>query len=149
MPDQLKEVEDSLAAAKDNFQKGEYQQALAGAKDLAGKAKDLAAAISAKKEELTKSWQDMSSGLPEMLKAIQSRVNILSKSGRLPAGLNKEKFDAAKTSLAGITQTMTDAQTAFQSGNLMEAVNNATTVKEKAAEIMAMLGMKPPQAAMK
>ena len=149
VPDQLKTVEDSLAAAKESFQKGEYQQALTGANDLAGKAKDLATAVSAKKDELAKSWQDMSSGLPGMLDAIQSRVNILSKSRKLPAGLDKEKFDSAKASLASITQTMNDASAAFKGGNLMEAVNNATTVKEKAAEIMNTLGMKPPQAAMK
>ena len=149
VPDQLKTVEDSLAAAKESFQKGEYQQALTGAKDLAGKAKDLASAVSAKKDELAKSWQDVSSGLPGMLNAIQSRVNILSKSRKLPAGLDKEKFDSAKASLASITQTMNDASAAFKGGNLMEAVNNATTVKEKAAEIMNTLGMKPPQAAMK
>jgi len=149
VPDQLKTVEDSLAAAKESFQKGEYQQALTSAKDLAGKAKDLATAVSAKKDELAKSWQDMGSGLPGMLSAIQSRVNILSKSRKLPAGLDKEKFDSAKASLASITQTMNDASAAFKGGNMMEAVNNANTVKEKAAEIMNTLGMKPPQAAMK
>ena len=47
VPDQLKGVEDALAAAKDNFQKGEYQKALDGAKDLAAQAKDLAAAVTA------------------------------------------------------------------------------------------------------
>lgn len=149
VPDQLKSVEDALASAKDSFQKGEYQQALTGAKDLASKAKDLAGAVSAKKEELTKSWQDMSGGLPGMLNTIQSRVNILSKSRKLPAGIDKEKFESAKASLANITTTMTDASAAFKGGNLMEAVNNATTVKEKAAEIMNVIGMKPPQAATK
>ena len=47
VPDQLKAVEDALAAAKDNFQKGEYQQALAGAQDVAAKVKDLASAAAA------------------------------------------------------------------------------------------------------
>ncbi len=149
VPDQLKSVQDALAAAKESFQKGDYQQALTGAKDLAAKAKDLAAAAAAKKDELTKSWQDMSGGLPGMVNAIQSRVNILSKSRKLPAGLDKEKFESAKASLATVTQTLTEATNAFQSGNLMDAVNKATTVKEKAAEIMNTLGMKPPEAAAK
>ncbi len=149
VPDQLKGVEDSLAAAKESFQKGEYQQALTGAKDLASKAKDLASAVAAKKDELSKEWQDMSGGLPGMVNAIQSRVNILSKSRRLPAGLDKDKFESAKTSLATITQTMTEASDAFKGGNLMDAVSKAKTVKEKAAEIMSSLGMKAPEAAMK
>jgi hypothetical protein len=149
VPDQLKDVEDALATAKENFQKGEYQQALTGAQDLAAKAKDLAAAVAAKKDELTKSWQDMSGGLPGMVDAIQKRVGILSKSRRLPAGLDKDKFESAKASLATVTQTWTEASDAFKSGNLMDAVNKAKEVKDKAAEIMNTLGMKVPEAAMK
>jgi len=149
IPDQLKAVEDSLASAKQSFQKGEYEQALNGAKDLAAKAKDLAAAAAAKKDELTKSWQDMSGGLPGMVAAIQKRVDILSKSRRLPAGIDKDKFEAAKSDLASITQTWTEATSAFNGGNLMDAVAKAGTVKDKAVEIMNVIGMKVPEAAMK
>ena len=103
VPDELKAVEDALAAAKDNFQKGEYQQALTGAQDLAAKAKDLAAAAAAKKDELTNSWQDLNGGIPNMVYVITKRVGILSKSRKLPAGLDKDKFETAKTTLATVT----------------------------------------------
>ena len=149
VPDQLKSVEDALTTAKESFQKGEYQQALTGAKDLAAKANDLATAVAAKKDELTKSWQDMSGGLPGMVSAIQSRVSMLSKSRKLPAGLDKDKFESAKSSLASITQTWTEASDAFKNGNLMDAVSKAKTVKNTAAEVMAALGMKLPEAAAK
>jgi len=84
-----------------------------------------------------------------MVNAIQSRVNILSKSRRLPAGLDKDKFDSAKASLATLTQTLTEASDAFKGGNLMDAVSKAKAVKEKAAEIMSTIGMKVPEAAAK
>lgn len=83
-----------------------------------------------------------------MVSAIQSRVDILSKSRSLPAGLDKDKFESAKASLATVTQTWTEASNAFQSGNLMDAVGKAKAVKEKAVEIMNTLGMKAPPAAM-
>jgi hypothetical protein len=149
VPDQFKAAEESMAATKESFKKGDYQQALTGAKDLAAKAKDLATAVASKKDELSKSWQDMSGGLPGMVSAIQSRVNILSKSSKLPAGLDKAGFESAKASLATITQTWTEASNAFSGGNLMDAVAKATTVKEKAVEIMSALGMKVPGAATK
>jgi hypothetical protein len=149
VPDQLKGVEDALATAKDNFQKGEYQQALTGAQDLAAKVKDLAAAAAAKKDELTKSWQDLSGGLPSMVDVINKRVEILSKSRKLPAGLDKDKFESAKTTLATVTQTWTEASDAFKAGNLTDAVSKAKSVKEKAVEIMNTLGMKAPEAAQK
>jgi hypothetical protein len=149
VPVQLKGIEDALAAAKDNFQKGEYQLALTGAQDLAAKAKDLAAAAAAKKDELTRSWQEMSGGLPGMVGTITKRVEILSKSRQLPAGLSKDAFESAKTTLAAVTQTWTDASDAFNNGNLVDAVSKASSVKEKSIEIMNTLGMKVPEAAQK
>jgi hypothetical protein len=147
VPDQLKAVEDALATAKDNFTKGEYEQALTGGQELATKVKDLAAAAAAKKDELTRSWQDLSGGLPGMVEVITKRVEILSKSKKLPAGLNKEQFESAKATLATVTQTWTEASDAFNGGNLVDAVSKANSVKEKAVEIMNILGMKAPEAA--
>jgi hypothetical protein len=149
VPDELKAVEDALAAAKDSFQKGEYQQALTGAQDVAAKVKDLASAAAAKKDELTASWQGLSGGLPGMMNVISKRVEILSKSKKLPAGLDKEKFESAKATLATVKETWTEASDAFKTGNLADAVGKATSVKEKAVEIMNTLGMKAPAAAQK
>ncbi len=149
VPEQLKAVEDSLATAKDNFQKGEYQQALTAAQDLAAKAKDLGTAAAAKKDELMRSWQDMSGGFPGMMDAISKRVEILSKSRKLPVGLDKEKFESAKTTLASVTQAWSEASDAFKAGNLTDAVGKASAAKEKAVEVMNVIGMKPPEAAQK
>ena len=149
VPDQLKGVQDALATEKENFQKGEYQQALTGAKDLAAKAKDLTAAVAAKKDELTKTWQSMSGGLPGMVKSIQSRVAVLSKSKSLPTGLDKSQFENVKASLSSVTQTWTEASNAFSGGDLMVAVEKAKTVKGQAVEIMSTLKMKVPEASAK
>jgi hypothetical protein len=147
IPNQLKEAEDALASAKENLRKGEYQLAIKEAKKIAGKAKDLAATVAANKYELSKTWQDMSGQLTGMVNALQSRIRILSKSPKLPAGLSREKLESTKASLPAITQTLTEASEAFKSGNLLDAVNKATTVKEKAIIIMSDLGMKVSESA--
>jgi len=147
VPDQVKGVEDALKAAKDAFEKKEYTQALNAAKDLPAKAKELAAAAAAKKAELTKSWEEMAAGLPKMVEAIKSRVGILSKSKKLPKGMDKAKFEGAKTGLGEINQAWTDAENAYKGGNIADAVAKANAVKAKATEIMTTLGMQPPAAA--
>ena len=147
VPDQVKGVENALKAAKDAFEKKEYTQALNAAKDLPAKAKELAAAAAAKKAELTKAWEGMAAGLPKMVEAIKSRVDILSKSKKLPANLDKAKFEGAKAGLGEITQTWTDAENAYKGGNIADAVAKANAVKAKATEIMTTLGMQPPAAA--
>jgi hypothetical protein len=147
VPDQVKGVEDALKAAKDAFEKKEYTQALNAAKDLPAKAKELASAAAAKKAELTKTWEEMAGGLPKMVEAIKSRVDILSKSKKLPANLDKAKFEGAKAGLEEITKTWTDAEGSFKGGNIAEAIAKGNSVKAKATEIMTTLGMQPPAAA--
>ena len=147
VPDQVKGLEDGLQAAKDAFAKKDYKAALSAAKDLPGKAKDLAAAAAAKKTELTEAWKQMSGGLPKMVEAIKSRVDVLSQSKKLPANLDKAKFEEVKAGLPGVTQMWEDAQKAFSGGNLADAVSKAKTIKDKAVEMMTTLGMQVPAGA--
>jgi len=149
VPDQVKSVEDALVTAKANFEKKDYKAALAGAQDVAAKAKELGAAAATKKAELTKSWEEVSNGVPKMAEAIKSRVDILSQSKKLPAGLDKAKVDDAKTGLASVNQSWTQASDAYKSGDVSNAVVKARAAKDKAVEIMTALNMTVPQAAAK
>ncbi|MBS1127035.1 MAG: putative peptidoglycan binding protein [Nitrospirae bacterium] len=149
VPDQAKAVEDALNAAKDSFAKKDYAAATSAATSVAAKAKDLVAAAAAKKDELTKGWEDLGGGLPKMLDAIKSRVDTLAKSRKLPANLDKAKFEGAQSGLAEVIKVWDEANNAYREGNLADAFAKATRVKEKAAEIMSTLGMEFPQAAQK
>jgi hypothetical protein len=141
VPDQAKAVEGAIKAAKDAFAKSDYTAALGAAKDLAAKAKDLASAAAAKKDELTKSWADLSGSVPKMVETIQGRVDALAKVKKLPAGLDKAKLDEAKAGLATLTQGWTEASEAFKAGSLADAIAKAKSVKEKAAGLMTALGI--------
>lgn len=145
--DQVRSVEATLASAKASFEKQEYKAALTSAQDVAAKAKDIGAAAAAKKAELAKTWEDMSGGLPKMAEAIKSRVDILSQSKKLPAGLDKDKLEGAKTGLATVNQSWTEASDAYKSGNLADAIAKATAAKAKAVEVMTALNMSVPEAA--
>lgn len=141
VPDDAKSLSDDLAAVKDMFAKGDYKGALAAAGALQQKANSVLAAAKAKKDELTKSWNEMSEGLPKMLEAIKSRVDILSQSKKLPKGMDAATLASAKDGLAAATTSWTEAQDAFKNGNLNDALAKANSVKAKATEVLGMLGM--------
>ena len=157
VPDQLKAVDDGIAALKASFGKGDYKAVLAAAPDVTTKAKGLGeaaaakkaemAAMAAKTAELTKTWTEMAEGLPKMVGALESRVAILSKAKTLPAKLDKATFEEAKAGLATIKQTWAEAEEAFKGGKVEDAVAKANDVKTKTAEIMTKLGMQVPAAA--
>jgi len=147
IPDQVKEAEDALKSAKELLAKKDYAAATSAAGTVAAKTKELAVAAAAKKEELTKGWEEQAKLLPNMIAAIKSRVDILSKSKKLPANLDPAKLDGAKSGLAEITKTWEEASAAFKEGALADAAAKAKAVKDKAVEIMNTLGMQVPAAA--
>ncbi len=147
VPDDVKSLSDDMAVAKDQMAKGDYKTALASAQSIQQKSNDVLAKAKAKKDELTATWNQMSESLPKMLDAIKSRVDILSQSKKLPAGLDAAKLTAAKDGLAAATTAWGEAQEAFKGGKWADAIAKATTVKDKATEIMVSLGMQAGGAA--
>lgn len=135
VPDQAKDVQSSIQAAKDAYDKGDYAAAFEASKALPGKIKDLAAAASAKKDELVAKWNEMSGSMPGMVTAVQNKVDALTKSHKLPAG--------AADTLATVKQSWTDASTAFSSGQIPDALAKASAAKDKLTELATKLGVKP------
>lgn len=148
VPDDFKSLSDDLNVAKDQFAKNDYKAALASATGVQQKANDVLAKAKAKKDELTATWNSMSESVPKMVDAIKSRVDILSQAKKLPAGMDAAKLTAAKDGLASATTTWGEAQEAYKTGKWSDAIAKATTVKNKATELMTMLGMNAGGAAM-
>jgi predicted small lipoprotein YifL len=148
VPDQLQAVDAQVQSAKDAFAKGDYKGVLAagpgimtaisGLKDAASaKAADAEAALSKAKD----AWSSVSADVPKMVDAIQSRVDILSKSHHLPPNVSKDSLAAAKSGLDSLKSTWSDASAAASSGDYTGAMAKAQAVKDKAADIMKSLGM--------
>jgi DNA repair exonuclease SbcCD ATPase subunit len=147
VPDQVKSVEDALKAAKDTFAKGDYAGATSAATAVAAKAKDLVPASAARKAELTKGWEELNAGMPETIAAIQSRVDALSKSKKLPKNLDMAKLESVKSGLAEVSKSWDEASKAYKEGSLADALAKGKGAKEKAAQIMSSLGMSAPPTA--
>jgi hypothetical protein len=142
VPDQLKELDDSLKAAQDNFAKKEYKAALDAASALVAKAQDVAKAAAAKKAELTKSWADMSAGIPQMMDAVKSRLDILAKAKKLPAGMDKDKLAALNSSYDEAMKQFQAAKDAAGAGDFNKAMEAGNAIKQKGMEIATTLGLK-------
>src|SRR5262245_38034236 len=146
VPDQLAATEAALKSAGDSFTKGDYKAVLAAAPDISTTAKALSDAAAAKKAELAKNWESASAGLPRVVDAIKSRVDILEQAKKLPPNLDKAAVDRAKSGLDEISKLWNDAQDAFKSGNVPDAIAKVGAAKTRAAEIMTQLGMEVPEA---
>jgi tetratricopeptide (TPR) repeat protein len=149
VPDQANSVEDAIKIAKANFDKGNFDEALATAKAIPEKVQVLTTAVAAKKTELTRSWEEISSGMPEMLDAIKDKLDILSASKKLPKTMDKAKLEAAKADYEAAAKMWDEAKSTFSGGNMANAIAKAKTVKEKAVGVMNNLGMQVQEAPLK
>lgn len=150
VPDQYREAEATLAAARAEFDQRDYKAALAHARELSTKITAVGAAAAAAKNEalarLGSEWNALSADVPQMVQAIESRVSMLSKSRQLPKNIDQASFDAAKTGLDAMKQTWTAATQAFAGGNLDDAVAKAKAVQQQGMEVLGKLGMQKPAA---
>ena len=149
IPDQLQAVTTQITDLKMKFDQKDYKGVLAAAPALLAQAQGLsAAAASAKQaaetaalEAFNSEWGTLAADLPAQLAAVTSRVGILSKSKKLPAGLDAASFEAARSG-ADEARSLWDQATAAQAaGNMEQAVMTARQVKEKLDAAMAGHGM--------
>jgi hypothetical protein len=150
VPDQLTEVDTQLASLKGLLAKGDYKGVMAGAPALntaIGALKDAATAKAADAEaamaKAKDAWATTSTDVPKMLAALQSRVDVLSKSHHLPAGVSKDALNSAKSGMDGLKSAWSDAESAASSGDFMSAMSKASTVEEQGTAMMHSLGMSP------
>jgi ActR/RegA family two-component response regulator len=146
--DDLKSLDDSVAKLKAGLAHKDYGSVVTGApsvasavtvlKDTTAKAKaDSEAVMAAAQAE----WTDLSASVPQLVDAIQGRVDTLSKSRKLPKDVDKATFETIKTEFETVKTDWTDATREFAAGAAADAVRKGRTVRSKAEEIRAKLGM--------
>jgi hypothetical protein len=147
-PEGLQSVEAQVATLKDNLSKGDYKKVLADAPAVTTALANLQQAAIAKQEEADtklaqtkQQWRTLSADVPKMIAAIQSRVEELSKSRRLPKRVSKTSSESAKASLESLNSTWTEASSAGANGDYAGGVAKGQAAKDKATEIMNELGM--------
>jgi len=140
VPDQLAAANSALQSAKDALAKGDYAAALAAAKDATGKARELATAAAAKKAEWTQTWSSLNESLPKSMDAVKAKLDAYSK--HLPAGMDQDKWAAAKAQYEQLKHTWADASAAAAQGNLGDAIKKTSGLKDLLTQLKEMLGIK-------
>jgi hypothetical protein len=132
VPEQFAALTETAAAAKANFDKGDYAAVLTAAKDLPAKAAEVAAAATAKKDALVGQWNELSKDIPARLLDVTEKVKTLAAMKKLPAGVKAEQIDEVKKRLEDMNATWPKAGEAFASGDIKGALEIGASVKSAA-----------------
>lgn len=145
---ELQQVESGLASLKDSLAKKDYKAVVAAAPAISTQLASLQQTVTAKRDEAQaamaaagEEWRTLSAEVPDMVAAIQSRVDILSQSKKLPKGVTKEAFESAQSGLESMKSAWTSATASFGAGDPVKAVEQAKAAKETGTVTLAALGM--------
>ncbi len=143
-PEELKAVDTKLAEMKDDVEKKQYKEVLTESTELTKEVAFLKETIVSKKTQdaaATHEWQDLSEEVPQLITAIQNRVDSLSGSNKLPAEVNQDAFEAAKSAFESMRASWAEANAAFNAGKATEAADKGRMVKAKGEELQQQLAM--------
>jgi len=145
-PEDLQSAEERLAKAKQDLANKEYKDVLGGATQLTKEAATLKEVVVSKQTQAvaaTHEWESLSEEVPKMVQAIESRVDTLSESRKLPKDVNKETFEAAKAALATMKSLWAEASAAFDAGHAVEAADKGRLAQTTGEKVIDQLGMSP------
>jgi chromosome segregation ATPase len=146
--EELKGVEDSVAKLKANLTRKDYQAVVLGAPAVASSVRSLKETVATKKADMEAvmaaaqaEWADISAKMPQMVETLQSRIDTLSKSRKLPSGVDKATFESVKTDFETVKTQWAEASSEFASGMSADAVRKARNAKTMGESILVRLGM--------
>lgn len=142
--DQLDAAEAGLRQLKDKLDGKDYKTVVADAPGVMASIGALRQATAERKtavEAATAEWGPLANDVGNMVGAIQSRVDTLSKSRRLPRNITQEAFDSAKAGLDQMKATWDSANSANAAGDPVDAVTIARGAQAKGREVLQLLGM--------
>jgi DNA repair exonuclease SbcCD ATPase subunit len=145
-PEDLKAAETRLARIKEDLAKQEYKDVLGGSTQLTKETATLKETVVSKQTQsvaATNEWESLSEEVPKMVEAIESRVDTLSGSRKLPADVDKAAVESAKSALESMKSQWAEASAAFNAGNAIEAADKARMVQARGEKVIDLLGMSP------
>jgi hypothetical protein len=146
IPDQLSAAQSKVADLTASFDKKDYAAVLSRAPAVLAEVQGLASAAAVKRAEIEKAlgneWRELAASVPQLVEAVSTRVDALSKARRAPKSID---LSAAKSGLTEIKALWDKAQSDFKSGNFTDAVATAKDAKTKAESAATALKLKLPE----
>ena len=141
MPDETEAMVDSLAAAKALQAAGDHRGALTSASNVASEAIRIANALGPKGTELTSAFTAMSAEVSAKVPRIKARLDQLARQSRLPASIDRARFDALRADFKTWMDDWNKAVDDFKNGELAVAFAKATAIKKKVDDANSLLGI--------
>jgi hypothetical protein len=145
--DELRGVEESIARLKGELASQNYKAVVLQTPTVASTVAALKESVAKKKAEAEEmlaaaqaEWTELNATVPDMVTRLQAKVDSLTRSRKLPKGMDKAAFEGARTEFEALKSSWAEAGAEFSSGMVADAVRRARAAKAKGEELAQKLG---------
>jgi hypothetical protein len=141
--DELKGVRESVANLKKELANQNYKAVVMQTPTVSANLAALKETVAAKKAEAEEmlaaaqqEWTELSASVPALVTRLQERMDSLTRSRRVPQGMDRASFDAAKQEFESLKTSWAEAGAEFSSGMAADAVRRARGAKASAERLL-------------
>ncbi len=144
-PEEYAQLSTSIDDMKSKLNAKDYAGALAQRAQVMAQLAAVSGAAGVRKnarlKELGGQWKELATTVPALLAQLNSRMKSLQGAAKLPAGVSADAFQQAQQVLPSLNTEWAAAQNAIKARETDVAVEKATQVSKRAAEVSALLGL--------
>jgi len=143
-PEAFAAVMDTYTAARAAYAEDDWAAAITAADAAAARARQMAPAIAAGKERAAARWPALQDSVSAMLSALGQRLGEAQRTRRYAEGMTAADVRAAQAEVDSLSAGLDKARTAFDRGELADAMHAAERVRMQAGALMSAVGLRPP-----
>jgi hypothetical protein len=143
-PETFAAVMEAYAAARTAYAEENWAASITAADDAAAQARQMAPAIAAGKERAAARWPAAQESVSAMLSALGQRLAEVQRTRRYPEGMTAADVRVAQAQVDSLSAGLDKARSAFDRGELADAMHAAQRVRLQAGALMGTVGLRPP-----
>jgi hypothetical protein len=140
MPDEVRSLEEDLAAGRRSLEQGDYKAALAAAQSLQQRSNEVIAHARAKRDAMAAEWTSLSAEMPGLIASLMQQVDGLRRARKMPRGVDAHRVRQAREDVGVATDAWNAAIEAHRSGNVPGALTKGREAKERLQRAAGLVG---------
>lgn len=140
-PEQAKAAKDGLATARVAAAQGDWKGALAAAGPVAPLVERAVAVARTREAEVARAWEEARHDLPNLIFAIEDRLDLLDGQRSLPKGLDRPALAAAHAELSRLQDTWAELESRGTAGDPAATLAGAEALRTRALSLIERVGL--------
>jgi hypothetical protein len=144
LPDEVRSLDEDLAAGQKSLEQGDYKAALAAAQTLQQRANEVITHARSKRDAMAAEWTALSAEMPGLIASLMQQVDSLRRARKTPKGVDVRRVREARVEVGAATDAWNAAIETHRTGNVPGALTKGREAKDRLQKAAGLVG---PEAA--